>query len=249
MKRVFLRVAYDGTHYRGWQTQKQGDTVEEVLEKHLSEALGEEIRLIGASRTDSGVHALGNVAVFDTSTQIPADKIVYIMNQKLPFDIRLQESKEVPLDFHPRHTETIKTYRYQIYNHQFANPLQRWDSYFIHYPLDLDKMKKASLYLVGEHNFKSFCTVRTQVTDMVRKIESIHIAKEDHLISIDIRGNGFLYNMVRIIVGTLLQVGMGLRKVEEVKEALEAKNRQKAGPTAPAMGLTLVRIDYPIEGY
>lgn len=249
MKRVFFRVAYDGTHYRGWQTQKQGDTVEEVLCKHLSEALGEEIKLIGASRTDAGVHSLGNVAVFDTNTQIPADKIVYILNQRLPFDIRLQESKEVALDFHPRHTETMKTYRYQIYNHKFANPLQRWHSYFVHYPLDIDKMKEGSRYLVGEHNFKSFCTVRTEVTDMVRRIESIQISQNGHLISIDIRGNGFLYNMVRIIVGTLLQVGMGLIEVAQVKEVLGAQDRQKAGPTAPAMGLTLVRIDYPIEGY
>lgn len=244
MKRVKLIVSYDGTNYCGWQIQTNGITIEEVLNKTISELTGEKIAVIGASRTDSGVHALGNVAVFDTESRIPAEKFSFALNQRLPADIRIQDSCEVEPDWHPRYCDTRKTYEYKILNRRFAIPTERLYSHFFYYPLDLEKMQQAADYLVGEHDFKSFCTPRTQVDSTVRTIYYLNVAKEGDMITIRINGNGFLYNMVRIIVGTLLKVGTGLYPPEHVKEILEAKDRQKAGPKAEACGLTLVEIEY-----
>ena len=244
MKRVKLIVAYDGTNYHGWQMQPNAVTIEEVLDHHLSELLKEDIKVIGASRTDAGVHALGNVAVFDTSARMPADKISYALNTRLPQDIRIQDSCEVAPDFHPRFQKTIKTYEYRILNRKFPDPTRRLNSFFYYYPLDVVKMQEASLYLVGEHDFKSFCTEKPEVTNTVRTIYSLEVKKEQDMITIRVRGNGFLYNMVRIIVGTLLRVGRGFYTPEQVKEILEAKDRQAAGVTAPPQGLMLMQIEY-----
>ena len=244
MKRVGLVVAYDGTHYSGWQTQPNGITVQGVLNDTLSELLGEKIETIGASRTDAGVHALGNVAVFDTESRIPAEKMSFALNQRLPEDIRIQESCEVPLDWHPRYCDTRKTYEYRILNRRFAIPTERLYSHFFYYPLDVEKMQQAADYLVGEHDFKSFCSTRTQVENTVRTIYFLRVIKEGDMIRIRINGNGFLYNMVRIIVGTLLKVGTGMYPPEHVKEILEAKDRRLAGPKAEARGLTLMEIEY-----
>lgn len=244
MKRVKLVVAYDGTNYCGWQIQENGITIEEVLNKTISDLVGEPIAVIGASRTDSGVHAMGNVAVFDTESRIPAEKMSFALNQRLPEDIRIQHSCEVPLDWHPRYCDTRKTYIYRILNRRFAIPTERLYSLFFYYPLNVEHMQQAADYLVGEHDFKSFCTPRTQVLSTVRTIYYIQIQKEGDMISITINGNGFLYNMVRIIVGTLLKVGTGLYPPEHVKEILDAKDRRIAGPKAEARGLTLQEIEY-----
>lgn len=244
MKRVKLVIAYDGTNYCGWQIQNNGITVEEVLNKTLSDLVQEKIAVIGASRTDSGVHALGNVAVFDTESRIPAEKFSFALNQRLPEDIRIQSSEEVPLDFHPRYCDTRKTYQYQILNRRFSIPTERLYSHFVYYPLDVDKMQEAANYLVGEHDFRSFCSTRTQVENTVRTIYYIDLKKEGDMIIMEINGNGFLYNMVRIIAGTLMKVGLGIYPPEQVKEILEAKDRSKAGPKAEARGLTLVDIEY-----
>lgn len=244
MKRVKLIVAYDGTNYCGWQIQINGITVEEVLNKTISELVGEPIAVIGASRTDSGVHAMGNVAVFDTESRIPAEKMSFALNQRLPEDIRIQESCEVPLDWHPRYCDTRKTYEYRILNRRFAIPTERLYSHFFYYPLDVEKMQQAADYLVGEHDFKSFCSTRTQVENTVRTIYFLRVIKEGDMIRIRINGNGFLYNMVRIIVGTLLKVGTGMYPPEHVKEILEAKDRRLAGPKTEARGLTLMEIEY-----
>jgi tRNA pseudouridine38-40 synthase len=206
--------------------------------------LKEDITVIGASRTDSGVHALGNVAVFDTYSKIPPEKMCFALNQRLPEDIRIQESCEVPLDFHPRFCESVKTYEYKILNRRFDIPVLRLYTYFVYVPLDIEKMKKAAEYIVGEHDFKSFCSARTQVTNTVRTIYELKLEKQEDIIKIRIAGNGFLYNMVRIIVGTLIKVGMGVYPPEYVKEILEACDRNLAGPKAPAKGLTLVGIEY-----
>lgn len=243
-KRVFLKIAYDGTNYCGWQIQDNGITVEEMINKALSELLGEKIAVIGASRTDSGVHALGNVAVFDTETKIPAEKISFALNQRLPDDIRIQESKEVPTDFHPRFCNSRKTYEYKILNRRFAMPTERLYSHFVYMPLDVDKMKKAAEYIVGEHDFKSFCSSRSQVENTVRTVYRLNVTKEGDMIYIRICGNGFLYNMVRIIVGTLMKVGLNIYPPEHVKEIIEAKDRNVAGPKAAACGLTLIGIQY-----
>lgn len=245
MKRVKLIVAYDGTNYCGWQVQPNGITVEEVLNHHLSELLREPIKVIGASRTDAGVHALGNVAVFDTSARMPAEKISLAMNTRLPQDIRIQDSCEVAPDFHPRFCNTVKTYEYRILNRKFADPTKRLYSLFYYIPLDVEKMRAAAAYLTGEHDFKSLCTHKAEVENTVRTIYSLDIEKENDLITVRIRGNGFLYNMVRIIAGTLLRVGSGYYEPDYMKTLLDAKDRQAAGETAPPQGLTLVKIEYP----
>ena len=244
MKRVKLTVAYDGTNYCGWQVQPNGITVQEVLNQCLSEFTGENIETIGASRTDAGVHALGNVAVFDTEMRMPGDKFSFALNQRLPEDIRIQKSEEVDADFHPRYVKSQKTYEYRILNCRFPIPTERFYSHFTYIPLDVDKMKEAALYLIGEHDFKSFCGTGAQVKTTVRTVKEIQIEKSGDRITIRITGEGFLYNMVRIIAGTLMDIGGGLYPPEKMKEILEAKDRKKAGPTAPARGLTLMKIQY-----
>ncbi len=243
-KRIKLIVTYDGTNYCGWQIQINGITVEEVLNREISRLLGEEIAVIGASRTDSGVHSMGNVAVFDTYSKIPAEKMCFAINQRLPSDIRIEHSCEVSPDFHPRYCNSVKTYEYKILNRRFDVPTLRLYTHFVYMPLDVEKMKEAAKYLIGEHDFKSFCSARTQVTTTVRTIYSLDVTKNEDVISIRISGNGFLYNMVRIIVGTLMKVGLCVYPPEHVKEILEACNRNAAGPKAPAKGLTLIGIKY-----
>ena len=245
MRRIKLIVAYDGTNYCGWQVQPNGITVQEVLNQALSDLFAKKTACIGASRTDAGVHALGNVAVFDTDARMPADRIAFALNTRLPSDIRIQGSSEVPPDFHPRFTATVKTYEYRILNRTFADPTRRLNSYFWYGPLDVDAMRKAASYLVGTHDFKSFATAKPEVTDTVRTIYETSLEKEDDLIRFRITGNGFLYNMVRIITGTLLEVGKGDYPPEKVKEILAAKDRKMAGATARPEGLTLVQIRYP----
>ena len=245
MKRIRIFVAYDGTNYCGWQVQPNGVTIEEKLNKSLIRLTGEEIRIIGASRTDSGVHALGNVAVFDTESSIPPERFAYALNQRLPEDIVVVRSDEVPADWHPRYQDNIsKTYEYHIYNAQMPNPLKTRYCTFVSFPLDIGAMREGAKYLIGAHDFVSFCNVRTDVEDTVRTIYSLDILPVGDEITIRIQGNGFLYNMVRIIVGTLVRVGRGFYTPEQVQEILEAKNRKAAGVTAPPQGLFLVGIEY-----
>lgn len=242
--RIKMVVAYDGTNYKGWQVQPNGITIEEVLNKNLSKLLGEEIVVSGASRTDSGVHSLGNIAVFDTNTRMPADKIAFALNQRLPEDIVVQGSCKVEDGWHPRYQNSRKTYEYRILNRTFRMPTRRLDTYFYHYPLDVEKMKKAAAYLVGEHDFKSFCAIGAQVKTTVRTIYACDVEKDGDIITIRVTGNGFLYNMVRIIAGTLVQVGGGAVAPDEVGEILAKKDRSAAGPTAPAHGLTMMGIEF-----
>lgn len=245
MKRIRLLVSYDGTDYCGWQIQPNGITIEEVLNKKLKKLTGEDIHIIGASRTDSGVHALGNVAVFDTDSPIPPERMAYALNQKLPADIVIVKSEEVLPDWHPRYQEQIsKTYEYHIYNAQLPDPLKRRYSTFVSFPLDVEKMREGAAYLAGKHDFASFCNIRTNAENTVRRIDGIEIEKEDQDITIRVTGNGFLYNMVRIIAGTLIRVGRGFYDPGKVKEILEAGERTEAGVTAPPEGLVLVKIDY-----
>lgn len=244
MRRILLVVAYDGTNYCGWQIQPNGITIEEVLNRELSRLFKEDIKVIGASRTDSGVHAMGNVAVFDTMSKIPGEKIAYALNVSLPEDIRIQKSVEVEQDFHPRRCSTIKTYEYHIYNYNFESPLRRKFCLFVHQKLDVNEMQRAAEYLTGTHNFKSFCSINTNVKDTVRTIYSIEIKKVEHEITITVVGNGFLYNMVRIIAGTLIEVGLGVRSAEEMTEILQAVDRGAAGRTAQARGLVLKNINF-----
>lgn len=243
-RRVRLTVAYDGTNYHGWQMQDNGITIESELNRCLEELLGEPIQVIGASRTDSGVHALGNIAVFDTKSRIPAEKFSYALNQRLPEDIRIQRSEEVPQDWHPRHCESRKTYEYRIYRAEFPMPVRRLYSHFTYNSLAVEQMRRAAVFLEGEHDFKSFCQTGAQVESTVRTIYSLEIEEQGPELVIRVCGGGFLYNMVRIIAGTLMEVGQGKREPESVKEVLEARDRSAAGPTAPARGLTLVKYEF-----
>ena len=242
--RVKMVVAYDGTNYSGWQIQPNGVTIEQKLNEALQALLGEDIRVTGASRTDAGVHSLGNVCIFDTDTRMPAEKISYALNQRLPEDIVVQDSCEVPDTFHPRFSRSRKTYEYRILNRRFPIPTLRHDTYFYYRPLDVEAMKEAAGYLVGEHDFKSFCTVGAQVETTVRTIYDLTVTKEEDVIKIRVTGNGFLYNMVRILAGTLISVGIHEQEPEDMTRVLAACDRTAAGPTAPACGLTMVGISY-----
>lgn len=248
MKRIMLVIAYDGTRYCGWQMQPNGITIEEVLNKTLTELLKEPIAVIGASRTDSGVHAFGNVAVFDTETKIPGDKISYAINQRLPQDVVIRESKEVESDFHPRRCASTKTYCYRILNSRFPVPTERLYSYFVYNPLREEQMAEAAASLIGKHDFKSFCSIGSHITDTTRTIYDIKVERTAEAVTIRIKGNGFLYNMVRIIAGTLIRVGLGAIPATSVKEILLKKDRSYAGPKAPAQGLTLEKIEYSNKG-
>lgn len=245
MKRVKLVVAYDGTNYCGWQVQPNGITIEGVLNRELSNLLKEDIVVIGASRTDSGVHSYGNVAVFDTNARMPAEKVSYALNQRLPDDIVVQNSSEIPMDWHPRHCNSRKTYEYRILNREFPMPQRRLDTWFVYRKLNIPAMCAAAKQFEGTHDFKSFCSVNTVVEDTVRTIYTLQVIKDaDDIITIRVQGSGFLYNMVRILAGTLIQVGIGAMEPEQMTEILEAKDRSASGPTAPAQGLTMMGIEF-----
>ena len=242
--RVKMIVAYDGTNYNGWQIQPNGVTIEQKLNEALSALLREDIRVTGASRTDAGVHSLGNVCIFDTDTRMPAEKISYALNQRLPEDIVVQDSCEVDESFHPRFSRSRKTYEYRILNRRFRMPTRRLDTYFYHHPLDVEKMREAAGYLIGEHDVKSFCAVNAQSKTSVRTVYECTVTKEEDIITIRVTGNGFLYNMVRIIAGTLIKVGGGELAPDRMKEILAACDSSAAGPTASAHGLTMIGLEY-----
>ena len=278
MKRILLTVAYDGTGYSGFQAQKSGvPTIERELNRALTELTGVETEVSGASRTDAGVHALCNLAVFDTESRIPPEKFANALNVRLPEQICVQNSREVPADFHPRFCDTVKTYDYVIYNAPFPSPRKKRYTHYSYTPFDVEKMREAAQYLVGEHDFKSFCSIHTQAQTTTRTITEIEVierpceaeqtaervaamippfdmdndsgtdpgparrAVSPREIVIRVSGTGFLYNMVRIIAGTLMEAGRGALAPEQVKVILNACDRSKAGPTAPPEGLTLVR--------
>jgi len=243
--RVKLTVAYDGTNYVGWQSQVNGIAIQDIVNQALSGLFGTEMKTIGASRTDTGVHAEGNVAVFDVETRIEVSKIAFALNARLPEDIRIVESKQVPDDFHPRFQKTVKTYEYHILNRTFPDPLLRLYAMHYYYPLDAGKMNEAAAFLVGEHDFASFCASGFSGKTTVRTIYRADVRREDDLIIFTIVGNGFLYNMVRIISGTLIQAGSGEIQPGEMKQILEARDRSAAGPTAIPKGLVLKKIEYP----
>lgn len=244
MKRVMLSVAYDGTAYSGYQVQENARTIEGELNRCLGDLLKEDIKVIGGSRTDAGVHALCNVAVFDTQARMPGERMSYALNQRLPEDIRIRESREVGAGFHPRRCLSRKTYTYKILNTAFPVPTRRLYSYFTYVPLDAGKMQEAAVHLVGEHDFKSFCSAGSQAESTVRKIECLEVTCEGEEITIQVAGNGFLYNMVRIIAGTLMEAGRGVWEPAYMKEILEARDRRAAGPTAPACGLCLTGYEF-----
>lgn len=244
MRNIMLVIEYDGTNYKGWQTQEKYPSIQEEIEKAIMKATGENVILYGSGRTDAKVHALGHVANFHTESKIPGERFRYAINNELPEDIRIISSQEVGLDFHSRFSATHKRYVYRIYNGKVERPLLRNHTCHVKYPLDIDLMTKASAYFVGTHDFKSFRGRRTSIKSTIRTIYSIDIGTKDGIIEITVEGNSFLRNMVRIIVGTLIEVGAGLRDKDQIPEIISKKDRKAAGRTAPAQGLFLEKVYY-----
>lgn len=244
MRRLMITISYDGTKYCGWQIQPNGLTIEEVINKAASKICGEKIIVIGASRTDAGVHAKGQKAVFDTNSNIKTEKFSIAFNSVLPPDIVVTDCVEVDSNFHPRYADILKTYSYRIWINPIPDPVMRNYTYYHAYPLDIEKMRLGSSYLVGEHDFASFCSSKSDVKNTVRIIYNIDIEKNQDEIIITFTGNGFLYNMIRMIVGVLIKIGNGYYEPEYIKELLIRQERGLARPTAPALGLCLESIEY-----
>lgn len=244
MKRILLTISYDGTNYSGWQKQKNAVTVQGEFDKACSTLFKTDVESIGASRTDAGVHALGQRAVIDVDTSIPAEKIPLALNPLLPDDIVVTHAEEVDADFNPRFKALKKTYEYSIYNAPFRNPIYRNYSEYVRCELDLDSMRTACEAFVGEHDFRAFCASGNSSKTTVRTIYSLDIEKDGDFIKIRVTGNGFLYNMVRIIAGTLIYVGEGRIASDDLPEIIASGDRRKAGKTAGPSGLVLVKIMY-----
>ncbi|MBE5964710.1 MAG: tRNA pseudouridine(38-40) synthase TruA [Lachnospira sp.] len=240
-----LTIAYDGRRYNGWQKQPGStNTIQGKLEEICGRLLNEQVEVVGSGRTDAGVHAIGQVANVKTNSSILPDELLNGLNDHLPKDIRVKNVEKVNDRFHSRLNAVGKHYSYRIDNGRVADLFTRKYSTRVEKPLDVERMRQAAYYLIGEHDFTSFCTNSGKKKSKVRIIYSIDIINVNGKISIDIHGNGFLYNMIRIISGTLIEVGLGKKNPEEVKDILEALDRSKAGITAPSTGLFLVSVDY-----
>ena len=247
MKRILLTIAYDGTNYSGWQKQKDEAVI--TVEGELTKALrllfrNPALECIGASRTDAGVHALGQRAVIDVETSIPAEKIPLAIRSFLPADIVVTKAEEVAEAFHPRFDCVKKTYEYRFWNAPAKNPKERLYSAYVQKPLDVERMNEGAKAFLGTHDFAAFCAAGAQVSTTVRTIFDCHVEKQGESVRILVTGDGFLYNMVRIIAGTLIQVGAGIKKPEDMESILAGKDRELAGPTAPAHGLTMIGLEY-----
>lgn len=243
MRNIKLTIQYNGQNYCGWQKQNDSLGIQGTIEKAIDDITKEKVKIIGSGRTDAGVHALGQVANFNTDCDIPIEKIPNALNSKLPKDISIIAAEEKDMDFHSRYSAKGKRYRYMIYNNSYRTPIYNNISYFVKYNLDIEKMKKEAKALVGTHDFKGFMSSGSSVKDTVRTIYDIQIFNQDDLIIIEVEGNGFLYNMVRILVGTLVDIGRG--KIEtDMLSIIKSKSRSMAGHTAPAHGLFLKKVDY-----
>ena len=243
-RRIRLTVEYDGSDYSGWQRQENAISVQQRLEEALSRLLGEKTGVIGASRTDAGVHALGQVAMFDTKSGIPAEKFAFALNTMLPADIRVRASEECAPDFHARYQAKGKIYRYLIDNAPHASALGRRTHAHSIYPLDASLMDEEAQSMVGTHDFGAFAASGSIVKDTVRTIYACRVLREGREVVLLVHGDGFLYNMVRILAGTLMQVGSGKLERGAIARAIETGDRLQLGITAPPQGLTLMRVFY-----
>ena len=244
MRNIKLTIEYDGKDFNGWQKQPSKLNIQGEIERAIEEITGEKIELIASGRTDAGVHALGQVANFKTNSSIPVSKIPIALNTKLKRSIRIIKAEEVEENFHSRYNCKRKTYRYIINNSENGTAVYRNLQYNFSEKLDEGKMNKAIQYFIGEHDFKAFKASGTSSKSSVREIYSGKVEKNGEIVIIEITGNGFLYNMVRIIAGTLLDVGIGKIKPEEIPNIIKSKNREKAGKTLPPQGLYLVKVEY-----
>ncbi len=242
--KILIRIRYDGSNYFGWKRQNEFMSVQQKVEEALSSLLKQNISIRGSSRTDTGVHAMAQGAVFNADTTIPMDKLPYAINSFLPKDIVVWEAVEVDEEFHPQYSVIDKTYEYKIQNSKFRNPKLYNYTDFVRYDLDIELMKKACQYFIGKYDFKAFCASGALSKTTVREIYVLRVNKYDDIITIKVMGNGFLYNMVRIIVGTLCEVGRGKIRPEEIAEIISSRDRARAGKTMAPNGLTLMEVNY-----
>ncbi len=245
MKRILLTVEYDGTNYAGWQRQINGLAVQQVLEEALQKATKERIVVTGASRTDAGVHALGQAVHFDTESRIPPEKYPFVLNTMLPRDIRVHTGREVPEGFHARFMTCGKRYTYRIVNSRHASAIRRNTHVHVPLPLDLAPMQEAAKQLLGTHDYAAFQAAGGTAKTTIRTITSAELVQQGDEIILTVEGDAFLYNMVRIIAGTLIEIGLGRRSVNAFTEAYETLDRLSLGVTAPPQGLELTKVYYP----
>lgn len=243
-RNIKLTLEYDGTNYCGWQKQPNAPSIEETLERAITKIVKEEVSVTGSGRTDSSVHAMGQVANFYTSSKIPSEKFALALNTMLPKDIAVKKSEEVNLEFHSRYDAVGKEYKYMIYNSKVRSPLKRNYAYHVNYKLDREAMKVALDCFLGEHDFRGFMSTGSSIKGTVRTINYVDLVENEEMIEITFRGTGFLYNMVRIIVGTVVDVGIGKIDKDSIVEIIESKDRNRAGHTAPPEGLYLSRVFY-----
>jgi tRNA pseudouridine38-40 synthase len=244
MRRIRLIIQYDGTDYAGFQVQPDRPTVQRALEEALGRLLCEAVRVQGASRTDAGVHAAGQVVAFTTENPIPVERVVLALNALLPPDVAAVAADEVPADFHPQYSARRKQYVYRVLNRPLPSPFLGRHAWHVAPPLDVAAMQRAARPLVGEHDFAAFRAAGGAAKTTVRELFDLTVCTQDETIEFTLCGNGFLYMMVRNVVGTLVEVGLGRVPAERVAVVLASRSRSMAGPTAPPHGLTLVRIDY-----
>lgn len=245
-RNIKLTIAYDGSDYHGWQRQANGIvTVQQTLEEALVRVVNHPLTIRGSGRTDTGVHALGQVANFRSTTPIPVERLHHAINSRLPKTIRVRKAEDVGLDFDAILSAQSKLYRYLIFNHEDLDP--RMNRYCYHYwhHCDEKRMQQAAAHLVGEHDFVAFASAGNERESTVRHLMRCDVSRDEHNLIFDLEANGFLYNMVRNIVGTLLEVGRDYWPVDRVPEILANKDRQQAGPKAPPNGLTLQEVYYP----
>lgn len=244
MRNIKLTVEYDGTNYHGWQSQTNALAIQDVLQRAVDKLTGEKCNLTGSSRTDVGVHALGHVSNFATESKIPSDKFPYALNALLPDDVVVKKAEEVSADFHSRFCAKGKKYRYLVYNSKHPSALLRNRAYFMSRPLDTEQMRRAAECFIGKHDFKAFMASGSDIKSTERNISSVDLSWKDDIITFEITGDGFLYNMVRIIAGTLVEVGFGKISADDIPGIIKEGDRRKSGRTAPAHGLYLVEVYY-----
>ena len=245
-RKIKLLIEYEGSAYHGWQFQSNGLSVQEVLEECIQKTVKQKIRLHASGRTDAGVHAEGMVAHFTTVSKMTEGEFIKAFNSILPHDIVIKEVSVVPMEFDARRSAGKKIYRYTILNRSYPSALLYRRCLFVPFPLDVSAMRRAKNYLVGRHDFTSFRASNCGAKNPIREIYKIDLVKEGDFIFLNFEGSGFLKHMVRNIVGTLVQIGRGKIKASSVKLILESKDRQRAGPTAEAQGLCLVKVEYPM---
>ena len=244
MKNIRLTIEYDGKDFNGWQKQPNKLNIQGEIERAIEEITGEKVDLIASGRTDAGVHALAQMANFKTNSNLPVEKYPIALNTKLKKSIRIQKAEEVEEDFHSRYHCKQKTYRYVINNSEQGSSIYRNLEYFVPNKLNVEKMQEAVKYFEGEHDFKAFKASGTSSKSSVRTIYKTKVEKQGDRIIIELTGNGFLYNMVRIIAGTLVEVGLGKIEPNEIPEIIEKGERARAGKTLPPQGLYLVKVEY-----